>query len=123
MWHDTDVPYMVCVQVITRAWYTSGPPPSPYMGIVYHIARIFLSPKGKLIIERRLWEREKLFDSIAAMVLRCEALQGGGGAFCSHPVWYVTGPDTEGVVCLAQGKPVVDLASMLSLTPFCIIGE
>eukprot|EP00731_Ephydatia_muelleri_P018742 Em0011g782a len=64
---------------------------------------IFLSPKGKLIIERRLWEREKLFDSIAAMVLRC--------------------PDTEGVVCLAQGKPVVDLASMLSLTPFCIIGD
>ena len=120
------------------------------MGILSLVARILLSPKGKLVIERRLWEREKLFDCIAAMVLRCEALQEGervgvegerigvegerggvegervgveGERGSLHPVCCAIGPGMEGVEILAQVKPVADLMSMLNLTPFCIIGE
>eukprot|EP00731_Ephydatia_muelleri_P023693 Em0015g1276a len=64
---------------------------------------LLLSPKKKLIIEKNIWVKEKLFDSIAALVLQC--------------------PSLEGVTSLTQKCAVADLTSVLNPTPFCIIGD
>ena len=99
--------------------------------LLYRVARILLSPKHKWTIERHLWEKEKLFDSIAALVLQCEASFCGGGGengeevYCHFPMLcnIHAGPDIEGIAYLIQKNAVGDLMSLLNLTPFCIIGE
>ena len=94
----------------------------PYMDILYHVARLLLSPKKKLIIEKNIWEKEKLFDSIAALVLQCEAFKWWNHSKCTLYLTFA-GPSLEGVTSLTQKCAVADLMSVLNPTPFCIVGE
>ena len=49
--------------------------PKYFRTITLHANRVLMSPASEQRLVKRMWEREKVFDSILALTLPCKSLQ------------------------------------------------